>query len=113
MSRIQKGKDGEEIAISYLLTNGFEILEKNFRNFNGEIDIIAKKEETIYFIEVKNWKNIESSPLEIFTKNKVSKMRSVAEYYFWKRNETESRYYVSFGLIFITNYSVEFFFDLF
>lgn len=113
MSKIQKGKHGEEIAISYLTMNDFEILERNFRNSNGEIDIIAKKGETIYFIEVKNWKSTASSPLEIFTKNKISKMRNLAEYYFWKRNEKESNYYVSFGLIFIENHNVEFFFDLF
>ncbi len=113
MSKIQKGKDGEKIAIAYLIANGFEILEQNFRNSNGEIDIIAKKEETIYFIEVKNWKNSTSSPLEVFTKNKVNKMRNLAEYYFWKKDEKEKNYYVSFGLISINHSYVEFFFDLF
>ena len=55
----ETGKLGEEIAEKYLKTKGYQILEKNyFLKTNGslllgEIDIVAKKEETIYFVEVK------------------------------------------------------------
>jgi len=53
------GNIGEKIAERYLKRKGYQILEKNysFRSSNspskGEIDIIAKKENIINFIEVK------------------------------------------------------------
>jgi len=53
MGRIDFGKEGESIAIEYLLSKGYKILEKNFRTKFGEIDIIAKEGEYIVIIEVK------------------------------------------------------------
>lgn len=47
------GKWGEEIAASYLLAQGFEILARNWRHGHKEIDIIALKSDTLYFAEVK------------------------------------------------------------
>ena len=43
----------EDIAISYLEENGFKIIERNFKCKIGEIDVIAKKDEVIRFIEIK------------------------------------------------------------
>ena len=40
----------EDLAISYLEENGFEILERNFKCKIGEIDVIAKKDDVIRFI---------------------------------------------------------------
>lgn len=113
MNRIQKGKDGENLAVQFLLSKEFSILERNFRNSSGEVDIIALKDQTIYFIEVKNWKTNEPLPLEVFTQRKINKMKNLAEYYFCFKNQKESDYYVSFGLIFIRKDTIEFFFDLF
>ncbi|MDY6862483.1 MAG: YraN family protein, partial [Thermodesulfobacteriota bacterium] len=48
------GHKGEDLAIKYLKKNGFKILERNYRNIFGEIDIIAlDKNRVITFIEVK------------------------------------------------------------
>jgi len=44
---------GEKIAADYLKKNGYKILEKNFRNRWGEIDIAAKKKRAFVFVEVK------------------------------------------------------------
>ncbi|MCM8781337.1 MAG: carbamoyl-phosphate synthase large subunit, partial [Candidatus Omnitrophica bacterium] len=46
------GKEGEKIAIEYLLRKGYKILEKNFRTPIGEIDIIARDKSYIVIIEV-------------------------------------------------------------
>ena len=57
MSRISNhnafGKWGEDVAVNYLLERGFEILARNWRHEHKEIDIIAQKDNTLYFVEVK------------------------------------------------------------
>ncbi len=47
------GNLGEEIAAKFLIGKGFKIIGRNYRQKWGEIDIIAKKEKIIHFIEVK------------------------------------------------------------
>ena len=47
------GNLGERIAKIYMQMNGYQIIKCNFRSRFGEIDIIAKKDEYIHFIEVK------------------------------------------------------------
>lgn len=51
------GNAGEDKACSYLEENGYQIIDRNWRTRFGEIDIIAKKEETLVFIEVKTLPN--------------------------------------------------------
>lgn len=58
------GKEGEEIAFGFLKEKGYEILKRNFRFGHGEIDIVAKKEETLVFIEVKTRRSLEFGPPE-------------------------------------------------
>ena len=53
LNRLELGRLAEELASRYLETNGYKVLEKNFRNIFGEIDIIAKDKKAICFIEVK------------------------------------------------------------
>jgi len=52
-TRIDIGKRGETLAISFLKKNGYRIIESNFRCRYGEIDIIAQDGKTVAFIEVK------------------------------------------------------------
>ena len=47
------GNKGEAIAASFLENNGIIILERNYQNRFGEIDIIAREGNTLLFIEVK------------------------------------------------------------
>ena len=48
------GKIGEQLAVDYLLRNGYAILERNFTYNKAEIDIIAQyDEETVVVVEVK------------------------------------------------------------
>ncbi|MGN0728941.1 YraN family protein [Treponema sp.] len=48
-----KGAAGEDKAADFLAKNGYTILDRNFRNREGEIDIIAGKQDFIVFVEVK------------------------------------------------------------
>ena len=47
------GMEGEELAVAWLKQNGFEILERNWRHSYYEIDVVARKEGRLHFIEVK------------------------------------------------------------
>lgn len=52
-NNIEKGKRGETISKEYLLSKGYIILDINYRNKIGEIDIIALDKNKLVFIEVK------------------------------------------------------------
>ena len=73
------GRDGEDLAVSFLKKKGYKIIERNFRTSFGEIDIIAKDGEVIVFTEVKT-RTDESfgSPFEAVDRRKRQKMRDVA-----------------------------------
>jgi len=47
------GYYGETLATSYLETHGYTIIIRNFKARYGEIDIIAKKDGILVFVEVK------------------------------------------------------------
>ena len=49
----ETGAMGESIAAKYLINKGFFIIDRNYRRKWGELDIIAKKDGIIHFVEVK------------------------------------------------------------
>ena len=54
-SKSQKtGEVGEHVAVHYLQTKGYLIVERNYTKKWGEIDIVARKADIIHFIEVKS-----------------------------------------------------------
>lgn len=86
MSRA-KGNEAEELASKYLYDNGFEILEKNFYSRFGEIDIIAYKDETLHFVEVKSGEDYEKA-IQNITPTKLSRLIKTGDVYM-KKNNTE------------------------
>lgn len=80
------GDFGEQAACKYLKKQGYKILERNYTHFSGkmvgEIDIIASKNETISFIEVKTRKSKDFGlPCEAVTKTKQQKIIRTAYTY--------------------------------
>lgn len=53
MNNILRGRKGEDIAIKHLEKASYTILERNYRYRRAEIDIIAIKNKTLVFFEVK------------------------------------------------------------
>ncbi len=47
------GEIGESIACRFLAERGFEIIERNYWKKWGEVDVIARKNKTLHFVEVK------------------------------------------------------------
>jgi putative endonuclease len=48
-----RGATGEDRACAYLVDQGFEILERNYRCRVGELDVVARDGDTLVFVEVK------------------------------------------------------------
>lgn len=107
------GQKGENIASQYLIDSGFIILSRNFRSKFGEIDIIAKKDSTIYFIEVKTRSNITKGfPYESVTKHKILRLRNTALYFLSKNGYTEYKYSIAAISVVIEKtgqYNIQFF----
>ena len=88
-NRQQFGKESELLAVRYLKKNGYKILEQNYRNKIGEIDIIAKEKETLVFVEVKARKtHIFGNPKWAVTPKKQRKISMVALYYLKATKQT-------------------------
>lgn len=113
MDNTIRGREGEELACRYLQEQGHEIVARNFRNRLGEVDIIARKKDSIFFIEVKNWEKSLIAPLEVFTKKKIGIMRKLAEFFLFSNPEYRKSFFVSFCLIEIQKDKVQFHRDLF
>lgn len=69
------GQQAEQIARDWLLTRGYLIREQNWRHGNTiEIDLIAERDDTIIFIEVKARRGNVVSPTEAVNDKKIRKM---------------------------------------
>jgi putative endonuclease len=81
------GKSGEDLAVSFLKKNGFDILERNYRFGHKEIDIIGRDRNTVVFIEVKAGRSRDfGSPEERVNLRKQKSMIEVAQDYIQKNN---------------------------
>lgn len=75
------GKWGEQLVIDKLITEGFTIMEHNWKLNHLEVDIIASRGEEIIFVEVKTRRNASENPLEAMTPKKISNLCKAAETY--------------------------------
>lgn len=83
------GKIGEEIAKTFLMKHDFDVLHRNFLTRFGEIDIVAKKDNTLRFVEVKTVKvnsldlleTLHVKPEDNLTKEKWRHLVASAEIY--------------------------------
>jgi putative endonuclease len=86
------GKESETIAVRHLKKNGYKILEQNYRNKIGEIDIIAKDKKTLVFVEVKATRtDAFGSPKRAVTPKKQRKISMVALYYLKATKQTQAK----------------------
>jgi len=82
MNTREKGAAYEQIAAEYLQKHGITIVERNYRNRRGEIDIIGKDGDYTVFIEVKYRKDsVAGHPAEAVNYGKQRKICKVADYY--------------------------------
>ena len=85
------GKIGEDLAANFLIEKGYQIIERNYRFSHGEIDIVAKQNETLVFVEVKTRNNLEyGEPEYAITKNKQRQVRKMAELYLYDKDISDT-----------------------
>ncbi|MDZ4726722.1 MAG: YraN family protein [Leptospira sp.] len=98
MRKVDLGKLGESLALTFLLDTGHSILFTNYRNSFGEIDIISLCKEVLYCTEVKfRTTNENFHPLQVFNETKQNRMKKLY-YYFIKEYPLYSHLTVSFSL---------------
>ena len=109
------GKKGEQLAVNYLMNEGYKIVERNSRFQKAEIDIIATKEKMLISVEVKTRSNNDyGNPQDFVNPKKIKLMVLAMNEYILKRNlDIELR----FDIIAITknksSFNVEHFQDAF
>lgn len=90
MNTRQKGTDKEQLAAEYLTGQGMQIVERNFRGRQGEIDIIGYHNHYLVFVEVKYRSNVtKGSALEAVDARKQRQICKVADYYRYLRKMGE------------------------
>jgi len=83
------GNQAEAQAKDFLIKQGLDIIKTNFFCKGGEIDIIARDNDYLVFIEVKYRKqNQYGNPLEMVTAIKQKKLIHAAQHYLLKLNNT-------------------------
>ena len=90
-----EGDGGEILAANFLKSKKYKILQMNYRNQIGEIDIIAEQGKTIVFVEVKRRSTLEfGRPIEAVDLRKQNKIRKTAEIYlmFAKKSLADVRF---------------------
>lgn len=88
------GKRGERLALDYLISDDYEVLETNYRFSRAEVDIIAKKADLLVFVEVKSRSSLKfGMPESGVSHKKVKLMMDTAYHYMEKINhEWEIRF---------------------
>lgn len=104
------GKIGENITKTFLVKHGFFVSETNYRTKYGEIDILAKKDNILRFIEVKSVKvsdflhieNLAVKPEDNLTKDKWSKLVISSEIYLQHKNIShETKWQIDLACVYI------------
>lgn len=82
MRNITAGKTGEKIAADFLVESGYRITEVNYRCPIGEIDIVARDQNELVFVEVKTRKSVALGyPEQAVNVKKQKKMSQLALWY--------------------------------
>jgi len=88
------GKKGEELAVDFLVKNGYTIRDKNWRYQKAEVDIIAEKEDILAVVEVKTRSSIDFGNPQDFVNPKKIKLlvAAIDEYVISKDLDIEVRF---------------------
>lgn len=98
-NRKDTGNYGEDKAVRFLETNGYTIIQRNFRTRTGEIDIICQKNDFLVFVEVKTLPNGDLDTLShVLNLTKQKKIIKTAKY-FVQNHRQYSNGYIRFDVL--------------
>lgn len=81
-ARKKLGAWGERVAAEQLRAGGYDILARNWRCAYGEIDIVARRDDQLVFVEVKTRRGRgHGTPEEAVTPHKARKLFELAQWY--------------------------------
>jgi putative endonuclease len=89
--RHKLGRIGEEIASAHLERLGYKIIDRNFRNRFGELDIVASEGSTLVFCEVKTLRSSSFTPWDSLHSDKCRQVRKMAQ--MWMLEACSLRYF--------------------
>ncbi|MDD5005220.1 MAG: YraN family protein [Candidatus Omnitrophica bacterium] len=76
--KLELGRKGEDLAVDFLKQKGYKIIQRNYKNKLGEIDIIAKERKTLCFVEVKTRTSLKfgypQEAINIFKQRQLNKV---------------------------------------
>lgn len=92
-----RGSEMEDLALNYLRSKGFLILERNFTIRGGEIDLILSKDNFIVFVEVKSTPiKSEFSVFSSLSKNKKLTLKKTINEWLLRRDFIEKEWRFDF-----------------
>jgi putative endonuclease len=104
--RTRLGKLGERLAADHLVARGYEVIERNFRTRDGELDIVARTGSVLVFCEVKtrlgNGRPGPFGPLVAVGPRKRAQLRRMARRWFHERRRPTGTRETRFDAIGIT-----------
>ena len=94
---LEWGKQAENIVCDYLISKGYTVRERNWRpkTSKSEIDLIAQKDDTLIFVEVKARSDKDLDPAEALTAEKIRNVVRGANSYLMNQ---EHDYYYRFDV---------------
>jgi uncharacterized protein (TIGR00252 family) len=112
MTTFDTGRSAEQAVADYLAGQGYEVLEHNWRTRYCEIDIVARKEQTIYFVEVKYRRlSLQGEGFDYITRKKLKQMSFAAE--MWVSNhDWDGGYCLAAASVAGDNYLVQDFIEI-
>ena len=89
------GALGESLASSYLHDHGYQVIKRHATSHWGEIDIIAEKDATLCFVEVKTKTSDKyGKPYEAVTRGKLIRLKRSIEFYLQTRKSPHTRFQI-------------------
>lgn len=85
----QFGNNGEQLVATHLEKKGYAIVARNYKKRFGEIDLIAQKDDTVLFIEVKTRRASYIEPGQLISPTQQRKIITTARAYISEYNLTE------------------------
>ena len=85
----QFGNDGEQYVAIKLEQQGYTIIARNYTKRFGEVDLIAQKDDTVIFVEVKTRRSAYIEPGQLISPTQQKKIIATAQAYIAEHDLTE------------------------